>query len=86
MKSEQKQKNNPLCNKGYLDLADHDISFRENRDHMQIERLNRQYVELMRKADNAISRQEAIELINRASVLAQQISAIEKGADHSVAA
>ena len=53
---------------------------------MQIEPLNRQYVELMRKADNAISRQEAIELINRASVLAQQISAIEKGTDHSLVA
>ena len=82
MKSEQKRKNNPLCNKGYLDLADHDISCKENRDHMQIERLNRQYVELMRKADNAISRQEAIELINRASILAQQISAIEKEQTH----
>ena len=82
MKSEQKRKNNPLCNKGYLDLADHDISFKKIREQMQIERLNRQYVELMRKADNAISRQEAIELINRASILAQQISAIEKEQTH----
>ena len=49
---------------------------------MQIEPLNRQYVELMRKADNVISRQEAIELINRASILAQQISAIEKEQTH----
>ena len=49
---------------------------------MQIEHLNHQYVELMRKADNAISRQEAIELINRASILAQQISAIEKEHTH----
>lgn len=67
-------------------MANHDISFREPRELMQIEPLNHQYVELMRKADNAISRQEAIELINRASVLAQQISAIEKGTDHSLAA
>jgi len=63
-------------------MANHDISFREQRDLMQIEPLNRQYVELMRKADNAISRQEAIELINRASILAQQISAIEKEQTH----
>ena len=82
MKSEQKRKNSALCNKGYLDMANHDISFREQRDLMQIEPLNRQYVELMRKADNAISRQEAIELINRASILAQQISAIEKEQTH----
>lgn len=63
-------------------MANHDISFRDLRDLMQIEPLNRQYVELMRKADNAISRQEAIELINRASILAQQISAIEKEQTH----
>jgi hypothetical protein len=50
---------------------------------MHIELLNRQYVELMRQADRATNRQEAIDLINRASVLAQKISAMEQGIGHS---
>ena len=76
----------PIGSRGYMHPSIDDIFYCRRNESMNIELLNHQYVELMRQADRATSRQEAIDLINRASVLAQKISAMEQGIGHSQAA